>query len=143
MTTAGAGDIYLAKLSSAGAHVWSKCIISGQTGLDGVKAIATDSQGNVVLTGGIISALSFGGAALTNPFVSGTVDTFVAKFSSTGAHVWSKRYGGYYDDLGATITTDRSDNVFVFGQFYGSMQFGAAEQINSGGYDGYIAKFAP
>src|SRR6185503_3973703 len=144
LDSVGVGDMYLAKFNSAGSHQWSKSFISGTSARDCIKGVTVDSQGNVIIAGCMISALSFGGAALTNPAGGGgSSDTFVAKFSAAGSHLWSNRYGGYFDDWACAVTVDRTDNLFVIGQFYGSMQFGAGEQVNTGGYDGYIAKFAP
>src|SRR6185295_7634693 len=66
LTSAGAGDIYVAKLAGAdGTTVWSRFF--GGTGDDLGKGVATDSSGNIFLTGTFGSpSVDFGGGALTN-----------------------------------------------------------------------------
>lgn len=142
MTTSGAADFYLAKLTPIGTHIWSKKFISGLTGRDLVYSVTLDRSGNIALAGGMLSAMSFGGPALTNPLGSGSVDTFLAKFTSVGDHVWSHRYGAELDDWASGLATDGT-NFIATGQFNGRIQFGGAIQQNTGGLDGFIAKFAP
>jgi hypothetical protein len=85
--------------------------------------------------------VDFGGGALTS--VSGSYDIFVAKFSgASGAHLWSKQFGGTYDDGGLGIAVDGSGNVLVTGYFYGNVDFGGGELTSGGGYDIFVAKFS-
>ena len=43
------------------------------------------------------------------------VNGFIAKFSSAGAHVWSKRFGAVGDDFVDAVAVDVSDNVVLGG----------------------------
>jgi hypothetical protein len=49
--------------------------------------------------GSVLRLGDFGGGALT----STGMDIFVAKYSSSGAHVWSRKYGAAGNEVGAGV----------------------------------------
>src|SRR6185369_10524726 len=66
VTSAGSDDIYVAKFAGAnGAYRWSKNF--GSTGSDRGSSVATDTAGNVVVTGTFSGTVDFGGGGLTSP----------------------------------------------------------------------------
>jgi hypothetical protein len=80
LASAGGNDIFLAKHSTDGAHLWSQRY--GSTGEDNGNEVATDASGNVHLTGRFQNAVSFGAGTLTS---AGSYDMFLAKYSGTTA----------------------------------------------------------
>ena len=70
----GSYDIYVASFSSAGVYRWSRS--HGGTSSDYGRKIATDSQGNVLVTGYLYGSVDFGGGALTS---KGSYDIFLLK----------------------------------------------------------------
>ena len=108
-----------------GWHVFSTFI--GGDGEDGANDVATDSLGNVIVTGSTESAAwVFGGA---DTVFNGDVDAFVMKFDPTGAHLWSTFLGGAYADTGNSVAVNLAqDSIFVAGQTF------SAGWV-SGGYD--------
>jgi hypothetical protein len=50
-----------------------------------------DVSGDVYLTGGFDGIIDFGGGPLTS---AGSGDIFLASYTSSGAHRFSKRFGG-------------------------------------------------
>jgi len=87
------------------------------------------------------STIDFGGGALTN---AAHLDIFLAKFDSNGNHIWSKRFGGSYDDKGYSVSVDSSGNVYGIGSFASSnVDFGGCPLSNAGSYDIYLIKYAP
>ena len=120
-TSAGATDIYLAKYAANGAHQWSQRF--GGTGTDRPKGVAVDSSGNILITGYFGGTVGFGGTALVGTSASG----FVAKYSSSGAHVWSRRLttGTSSVDEGRAVGVDGSGNVIVGAGFNFTADFGA------------------
>ena len=66
---------------------------------------------------------------------------FVAKYRHDGSVAWVKRFGGSYDDLGAGIAVDGAGDVYVTGQFQGSIDLGSG-LTSAGGYDIFLAKLA-
>jgi hypothetical protein len=137
--TLGAVDIFVAKYSSAGVWAWSKTI--GGDNYDQGNGIAADGADNVFLTGnfGVSSAgVNFGGAAL---FSAGATDGFIAKYSPTGGHLWSKRFGSTGTDSGIGVGADATGNVYVTGTFEGSVDFGGGSLSSAGMRDIFLIKY--
>ncbi len=138
-TSVGASDIFLAKYTPGGTHVWSKGM--GTTGIDYARAVAVDPSGNVVITGQFSGNMSFGGTTL----ISSNTDVFIAKYNTLGQHSWSQRQGGGDTDRGLALATDASGNVIVMGQFRSSTaSFGGATLTNAsagGSYDLFLAQY--
>lgn len=132
------GNIFVAKLSSAGAHLWSKGL-GNPDYKDVGNAITYDASGNVVLAGTTAGGADFGGGTIV-------ADTFgnliVAKYTTGGAHMWSRGGGGASYDIGTGVTTDGSSNVIVTGSFRGTADFGGTSLTSLGGQDIYVAKYA-
>lgn len=139
LSSAGGTDIFVAKLSPSGAHIWSKSHGDALNQL--AFGVATDPAGNVVLTGTFTGVLDFGGAPLTN---SGSVPRmFIAKLSPTGEHLWSLDVGSAAP---TSIVVDVSGNVFTTGSFTDTMSFknggdaGAATLTPVAEFDTFLVK---
>src|SRR5437660_1605268 len=137
LVSAGVKDVFLVKYSSTGAHVWSKRI--GGTGYDLGEAVAVDGSGNVVVAGYFQGTIDCGGGPLTS---AGLGDMFVAKYSATGQHLWSKRFGGTGDDYVHGIAVDGSGDVFLTGQFTNTIDFGGPALTSAGYEDIFLAKIS-
>jgi hypothetical protein len=135
LSSAGYADVFLVKYSSTGAHVWSQRF--GSTGNDVGVAIDTDSAGNVYVAGTFEGAVNFGGGSLTS---AGLRDIFVAKYSATGAHVWSKRFGSSGDDVVYGLAVNGAGDVAFSGKFQGSVSFGGTALTSAGGDDAFLVK---
>jgi len=135
LISAGLTDIFLAKYSSAGAHVWSERW--GGTVSDAIQAVAVDPSGNIATTGTFQGTTNLGGSNL----LAGSIEAFVARYASTGAHSWSYRLGGPAQDYATGVACDASGNVFCTGYFSGSATFPSATLVAAGGFDIYLLKF--
>ena len=135
LTSAGSGDIFVAKYDPSGGHVWSQRF--GATQDDRGYAVAVDGAGDVVVTGEFQDSVDFGGGTLP----SDSVDVFVAKFDTDGNHVWSKRLGDSWVDRGFAIAVDTSVNVVVTGTFGDTVDFGGGPLTSAGSDDGFVAKY--
>jgi hypothetical protein len=135
--SAGLSDVFLVKYSAAGQHIWSRRL--GGTGNDTGLAISTDSAGSVIVMGSFEGTADFGGGAFTS---SGQRDVFVTKFSSTGAHIWSKRFGSTGDDVGYGVALDSAGDVVLSGKFQGSVAFGGTALTSAGGDDIFLVKLS-
>jgi hypothetical protein len=122
---------------SSGTHLWSEQI--GGTSSDQAKSVTVDGGGNVLITGYFIGSVDFGGG----PLPSTGLDIFVAKYSASGSHLWSKRFGGSSSDLGNAIAVDGSGNVFVTGYFQNTIDFGAGPLASNGALDLFLTKLSP
>jgi hypothetical protein len=143
LTNLAGADIFLAKLSSTGGHVWSKQFGTGLIGLgENAREVAIDpATGDVVVTGEIVSEVDFGGGALAAPTY--TADVFLARFTSGGGHKWSKRFVGDWDDHGMTLALDGAGNTLLAGDFADALSFGGGLLTGPGKSDGFVAKFGP
>lgn len=105
-----------------------------------VQSLAVDSSGNVLVTGGFMGTVNFGGNALTS---AGALDIFVAKFDAAGKHVWSKSFGTAKEQAPLAITTDATGNVYLAGYFVGDVNFGGGSLVAPGNLfeDAFVAKF--
>ncbi|HEU5179229.1 MAG TPA: PKD domain-containing protein, partial [Candidatus Polarisedimenticolia bacterium] len=136
----GGSDIFLAKYSSDGAHAWSKVFGTTYGYGDVSRGVALDASGNIALTGSILGPVDFGGGPLAE---TGSYDIFAAKFSASGAHLWSKRFGVLYDDHGDAIAMDAGGNIIAVGDFFQGVDFGGGQLLSPGNIDGYLVKFGP
>ena len=102
----------------------------GSPGIDVSYGSATDSEGNVYLTGFTSGAL--GGDS------QGGFDTWVIKYNSQGQELWSQQLGSNGGDRAYGIEIDNEDNVYLTGQTDGNL-FG---DRNSPGSDAWLAKLS-
>ena len=136
LVSAGLVDIFLAKYNSAGAHQWS--IRLGGTGIDEPHAIDLDASNNVYMTGNFSNTVNFGGGNLVS---AGNFDIFLAKYSTTGVHQWSQRFGSSDWDHGMSLAVDNS-GVYLAGDFRGNVHFGGGVFGSLGESDIILAKYA-
>lgn len=149
-TSNGLNDIFVCKLSPTGTFMWVKAI--GSFGSDdfGVS-VTTDVSANVLVTGyfqGSNVNFDVGASNYTLSAAGGTKDAFVLKLNSTGVFSWAFRIGSSIStgaDVGQTIKTDVSGNIYVGGYFSTTADFdpGLGNAIIScpGGFDAFIAKY--
>lgn len=137
LTSAGGNDVFVAKFTQAGQHLWSKFF--GSTAADNGRDVAIDRFDAVLLTGDSAGSINFGGGALAG---AGSSDVFVVKLDPMGVHAWSHRYGDAGAQSGASVAVDDS-GVLVAGAFAGAVNFGPASMTSAGGNDVFVAKLAP
>ncbi|HEX5134418.1 MAG TPA: hypothetical protein VFW81_03410 [Thermoanaerobaculia bacterium] len=136
LTSAGGTDAVVAKYSSNGTAVWSRRF--GGTGTDRALGIGADASNNLVLTGYFCVTVDFGGGPLTS---AGLADAFLVKYSSTGGHVWSKRFGGTSSDVPLGIDVAAGGNIAMTGYFQGTANFGGQNLTSAGGNDIFAASY--
>ncbi|HRI63562.1 MAG TPA: hypothetical protein PK156_04975 [Polyangium sp.] len=136
LTSAGGTDAYIAAFSSSGTHRWSKRF--GDAMIQDTTDIDIDGTGAAYITGSFQGAIDFGGGVHTS---AGGRDQFVAKFDSTGAHVWSKRFGDTAEQLGQSVAVTSTGTVFLAGSVAGSADFGGGLLTSAGLEDISIARF--
>lgn len=139
LTSAGMGDMFIAKFDVNGGHVWSRGF--GGPGNEFPAGMAIDATGHVFVTGDVdgTASVDFGGGPLAS---SAFYDVFLAKYDSDGVHQWSRVWGdGNYQEC-MDVTTDATGNVVITGGFEGSIDFGGGALNSAGSLDVFVAKFA-
>lgn len=101
----------------------------GTTAIDLSLGAATDSSGNVYLTG-----FTNGPLQGTN---KGSSDAWVAKYNSNGNKLWGKQIGSSNTDQAYSIVTDNSGNFYVAGATGGNL-FSSKKSLES---DAWVAKY--
>lgn len=138
LTSAGGLDVFVVKYGPTGTPLWSTRF--GGSAFDYGYGVAIDPSGNVLVTGAFYGTVDLGGGPLAS---AGGHDVFVAKYGPTGAHLWSKRFGGPTDDLGYGVAADTSGNVLLTGSFQGAAGFASTTLTSAGDRDAFVTKLSP
>jgi hypothetical protein len=134
LTSAGMGDLFVARLDPAGTAVWA--IRAGDaTDQAGALHVATDPAGNVLVAGTLQGTLDLGGNPLTS--VGGN-DIFLAKLDSGGNHVWSLRLGDASSQQLNAVAYSGTTAAFA-GSLAGAPDFGGTVLTSAGGDDAFAA----
>jgi len=146
-THAAYSDVFVARLRGDGSTVvWSTLIGGG--GPENAMSVAVDGSGNVYVTGNTSSRdFPVSSGAFQTTFAGGQYDGFVAKFSPTGARVYSTYLGGNQDDVPLAVAVDAAGNAYVAGLAV-STNFpttsGAVKRTHAGVFpdagDGFVTK---
>ena len=122
---------------------WAKSI--GGLGLDVGRAVTTDIDGNVIVVGSFTGATQIGDTSLTG---YGSLEGFVAKYTSNGDFLWARAISGPAEDLARGVVADGDGNVFVVGHFTDTVTFQVSETDTAaakseGKQDVFIVKYSP
>jgi uncharacterized delta-60 repeat protein len=102
-TTAANRDYVTIKYDSLGNQQWIGVFNGTGNDVDYAKDLAVDNQGNVYVTGW---------ASMTGY----ARECVTIKYNSYGDTVWTRRYGGSYDQWGNSIAVDSLGYVYVTGE---------------------------
>ena len=156
MTANQSADAFVATYSLDGTYRWAKHFGYLGSGLTCALGVAAAGAGSVAVTGSFQGYVDFGGGTF---FGTSHTNTFVAKYSNTGAHLWSKWYGeptqGIMDTQGKSIVVDSAGATIVAGQFNYSersvegqwvpstIDFGTGPMTSNGAEDIFLLKLGP
>lgn len=109
-------------VSMAQAPNWNWAVNPSGTAADYAQSVATDSDGNVYVTGAFSSpTLDFGGHVLYNSGLN-DFDVFIAKYNPAGNVIWAKSVNGAGFDYSYKIVVDNFNNLYITG-WYSSLYF--------------------
>src|SRR5690606_15754740 len=114
----------------------------GGSARDSASGIAFDRAGKVHVTGTFTGDASFGGSTILTS--NGLTDFFIASFdATTGSHLGSSGWGGDGSERASGIAVDPVGNIYVTGEFTGSVDFGPRTLTSAGAPDIFIASYPP
>lgn len=142
-TVNGYRDIFLQKLDPQGNLIWAFSL--GGSGLDQGAAVEVDAAGNIIVVGGFTGTTDFDPGP-NNYWLSsnGQSDIFILKLDPSGNFIWAHSMGASNRDHARTIDFDASNNIYVAGSFYETVDFdpgpGVQSVVSGGLSDGFVLK---
>lgn len=132
----GTDDVFIAKLTGDGLHLWSGLV--GGADPDRAERMAIDGSGDLIVTGTFTGEADFGFGEVTS---AGARDAFVLKLDGGyGLPRFVRIIGGVGDDYGFGVDTNAAGDVFVAGRFGETVAVGTEYLTSEGGTDIYLAK---
>jgi len=136
VSNTGSVDGYALKFNSAGVIQWVNTY--GSKNVDQVLGVAVDVLKQPTFIGRFTNAIDFGGGTLTS---AGGTDIFVVALTAAGGFRWADSLGSTGNDLPFTAATDSSNNVFVGGQFAGTMGFDSGPITTNSTGGAFLVKY--
>ena len=143
VTSNGGRDAFVLKLAADGSFQWIRHF--GGTSDDRAFDIDLAPNGDIVTTGIFKGSVDFDPGTGTAMFSShGLNDVFVERLDANGDFVWAQAIQGDQDNKGTTVKTDANGNVFVGGEYSGTVtpeQNGGHSTTAYGNKDGFLVKY--
>ena len=139
----GDHDAFLANFNPSGGLKWATYY--GGSGLDIGQSCATDSNGNVYLTGFTASSNNISTAGAHQTTKGSGEDVFFAAFDSTGTRLFGSYIGGSGDDRAMYLVLDKAGDFYIAGFTTSSSNIasqGSHQSTIGGNKDAFLAKFA-
>ena len=138
LTAVQGKDVFVLKFDPNGNKLWARQFGDAGGQQQAASVVVDQGTGDIVLTGSFDGALDFDGKKVTT---TGQLDVFLAKLSKDGAGVWAKHFGDGQTQYGYHVALDPLGNIFLTGQFLGSIDFGAGNSFVNGSGDTFLARF--
>ena len=116
-------NVFTTMLDNNGNFLWAK----GGTGdkTDRGLGVACDGSGNVYVTGQFTDTITFDNAHYTNLYNA----IFLVKYNNSGVEQWFTKAGGGTLNIANGIAVDNSSNVYLTGNFTGTLSFFATTTV--------------
>ena len=117
-------SILIAKYNGSGQKQWSYVFGNGKSYATAI-ALSPDNK-SIFVIGNFRESVDF------DPYFRcymdihtavGSRDAFVMKLSTDGDYLWTKPFGGLNEDRGENIAVDIDDNIYISGDFMGTVDF--------------------
>ena len=149
-TPNGNYDIFILKFTNSGVREWGT--FYGGESVDWGESSVIDASGNLFVMGRTESTnlptQDPGNGAYFVDTNTGSVDSFILKFTDSGVLEWATYYGGSDNDWIHAATVDDSGNLYITGETLSDNmptldQGGGAyfQDVSNGSYEAFILKF--
>lgn len=108
-------------------------------------AVAADSSGNTYSVGYFTGDVIFDGFGGSDTASSADLSAFITKRSSNGSYVWTKTVDGdslYAYSRAFSVAVDSNDNVYVYGDYYGTVLFDGWDDRETELTNAFLLKYA-
>ena len=135
-------DVFLSKFDSNGNFQWVRTWGSQGTD-DAAETVIVDGANNVYVSGryGSISCNFNPWGVADYHSSNGSLDAFLSKFDSNGNFQWARTWGGTGWDAAGGLAVDGANNVYVTGDFAGTVSIGTTTVLSNGGEDVFFCKY--
>lgn len=144
LTSTGSNIFFISKLDANGNFIWAKNI--GGSTIATSQSIGIDALNNIYATGSFSGTADFDPdpTGVFNLTAAGGSDIFICKLDANGNFIWAKQMGGASSDLGISIKTDLSGNIYTIGNFHLTADFdpgpGVFNLTSAGSGDIFVSK---
>lgn len=138
----GTYDAFLVKFNTSGVRQWATYY--GGSNYEEGKSVCSDMNGNIYLAGETASSNNISTTGSQQLSIAGNDDAFLVKFNTNGVRQWGTYYGGLAEDVGLSVATDASANVFVSGYTYSTSNIASSlvhQTVHAGMTDAFLVKF--
>jgi hypothetical protein len=109
-TSLGESDLFAARFTPAGKLEWARTM--GAEREDIASGVASDSAGNVIVSGWYQGSVDFGKGPLTS---KGNKDVFALKLDPKGGTIWAQTFGDKDHDQGRVVAVDDKGAAYIAG----------------------------
>ena len=109
----------------------------GGTSSDAIEDIVIDSEDNIIIGGYFSENITLSDTTFT---AVGSEDLYFAKFDSENKLIWAIHIGNTTKDNDPKVAIDDSDNIYIAGQFEGTLDIGGTS-LTASNEDVFIAKY--
>jgi hypothetical protein len=152
LANSGSNDAFVVKYNTNGTPLWARRLTG--TVDDQVYTVSVDSSGNIVVAGlyssNPLNIYAADGTTVSFTLAnSGSYDSFLVEYDSSGTPLWARRVGGTGNDQGQSASVDSSGNI-VFVGYYASnpLNIYASDGTtvsftltNAGSSDAFVVKY--
>jgi len=136
-------EMWFAKLSSTGAHLWSQQF--GDENDCTPRRIALDKYQRPVVACEPWGPIDFGGGELTG-FSDGSTDIALVQFTASGAWMWNRRFSAPGYDIVSGMEIDKDGSILLAGNYHKPLDFGGGAlpiQDGAGNANAFLVKLSP
>lgn len=137
LTSAGSGDVYLAKYTSNGDLLWVEHL--GSATNEVVSYVAVDNNDDPYVGIYTLDPANLGFPGVTS---YGGIDIALAKYDSAGTLEWITSAGSTQNDEVVHLDVIDPNAIYLVGRFEGTATFGTITKTSLGGPDIFVAKLS-
>ncbi len=143
-TSAGSYDVFVVKLTDAGAYIWAKSF--GGSSSEYPENLVISSDGNIFISGDFSNTADFdpGTSVFNLTSLANSSDFFLMKLNSNGIFQWAQKFGDTQSETGGKIAVSNSESIYFTAGFNNTIDFdpliGVFNLISTGQSDAVILK---